>query len=513
MTEARRPPKRTALIGTPLGSSHSGAMAGSWAAGAVKRALGWAAGVPDSGVQSLPFQSIRCAGGVFGHALPPDVAVVGERGVGEDAVAVEGEDGVRVGVLVGAGRHAEEAGLGVDGVEAAVGAELHPADVVTHRLDLPALDGRDEHGQVGLAAGGGEGAGDVAGLALGGGELEDEHVLGHPAGVAGHDRRDAQREALLAEQSVAAVAGAERSDLAGLGEVDDVLVLGVARPGHVGLAGFERSADRVQAGDELAVLAQHLQGAGPHAGHDAHGHGDVGRVRQLHADVGDVGAERAHGEGHHVHGAPLHAAGEEAVEEAAHLVGVTPVVGRAGVDLLLGADEGAVLDPGHVAGVRVGPVTVGPLGVGQLGERAGVDQGLAQAVVLVGGAVAPLDAVGGGQGGHLVDPSQEFRVLRGRHIGGISSFVGRFRWGPMLGMCRGIPQTSGHTAARPRGRVAPVYSGRRSETESRPSACATTPLCWRFPAGGRWSSRWTASSRGSTSTCRCASPPMWAGRR
>ncbi len=28
----------------------------------VKRAFGWAAGVPDSGVQSLPFQSVRCAG-------------------------------------------------------------------------------------------------------------------------------------------------------------------------------------------------------------------------------------------------------------------------------------------------------------------------------------------------------------------------------------------------------------------------------------------------------------------
>ena len=52
-----------ALIGTPSGSSHSGAMAGSWLAGAVKRALGWAAGVPDSGVQSLPFQSVRWAGG------------------------------------------------------------------------------------------------------------------------------------------------------------------------------------------------------------------------------------------------------------------------------------------------------------------------------------------------------------------------------------------------------------------------------------------------------------------
>src|SRR3954454_5689739 len=59
---ARRPPKRMAEIGTPLGSSHSGAMEGHCDAGAVKRALGWAAGTPDSGVQSLPFQSMRCDG-------------------------------------------------------------------------------------------------------------------------------------------------------------------------------------------------------------------------------------------------------------------------------------------------------------------------------------------------------------------------------------------------------------------------------------------------------------------
>src|SRR5881392_1661107 len=60
---ARRPPNRMAEIGTPFGSSHSGAIDGHWLAGAVKRAFGWAAGASDSGVQSLPFQSLRCAGG------------------------------------------------------------------------------------------------------------------------------------------------------------------------------------------------------------------------------------------------------------------------------------------------------------------------------------------------------------------------------------------------------------------------------------------------------------------
>jgi hypothetical protein len=48
-----------ALIGTPLGSSHAGSALGHWVVAQVNRALGWAANVPLSGVQSLPFQSIR----------------------------------------------------------------------------------------------------------------------------------------------------------------------------------------------------------------------------------------------------------------------------------------------------------------------------------------------------------------------------------------------------------------------------------------------------------------------
>src|SRR5712692_2471565 len=62
-TDARRPPNRIAEIGTPLGSSHSGAITGHWAAGAVNRALGCAAGVPASGVHAWRRQLVRPAGG------------------------------------------------------------------------------------------------------------------------------------------------------------------------------------------------------------------------------------------------------------------------------------------------------------------------------------------------------------------------------------------------------------------------------------------------------------------
>src|SRR6202000_2309475 len=71
---ARRPPKRKASIGTPAGSSHSGAIDGHCAAGTVKRELGWGAAVSESGVQSLPCQSIAWAGGspvIPSHQMSP----------------------------------------------------------------------------------------------------------------------------------------------------------------------------------------------------------------------------------------------------------------------------------------------------------------------------------------------------------------------------------------------------------------------------------------------------------
>src|SRR5215213_7486438 len=73
-TVALRPPKRKASIGTPAGSSHSAAIEGHCEAGVVKRAFGWAAGSSDSGVQSLPCQSIACGGAspvIPSHQMSP----------------------------------------------------------------------------------------------------------------------------------------------------------------------------------------------------------------------------------------------------------------------------------------------------------------------------------------------------------------------------------------------------------------------------------------------------------
>src|SRR5438270_11020657 len=78
MAVGRRPPKMMALIGTPSGFSQSGSMHGHCEAGAVKRALGWAAlapvALPISGVHGRPCQSRHAAGGssvMPSHQTPP----------------------------------------------------------------------------------------------------------------------------------------------------------------------------------------------------------------------------------------------------------------------------------------------------------------------------------------------------------------------------------------------------------------------------------------------------------
>src|SRR5579862_3628895 len=65
---ARRPPNKIASIGTPFGSSHSGAMTGHCFAAAVNRAFGCAAGLPESGVQGRRSQSTSAGG--FWSVIP-----------------------------------------------------------------------------------------------------------------------------------------------------------------------------------------------------------------------------------------------------------------------------------------------------------------------------------------------------------------------------------------------------------------------------------------------------------
>ena len=73
------------------------------------------------------------------------------------------------------------------------------------------------------------------------------------------------------------------------------------------------SADRMHAGHELAVAAEHVEHRAAHARHQLHVDDDVRAVGELDADVRDRAAERAHRERHHVDRAAAHAAVEQAV--------------------------------------------------------------------------------------------------------------------------------------------------------------------------------------------------------
>ncbi len=260
-------------------------------------------------------------------------------------------------------------------------------------------------------------------LALRRGQLEDKHVFGEPAAVARHDRGDAQGVALLAEQGVAAIAGAIGPDLPGLGEMDDVLGL-VAGPGDVRLARRQRRAQGVDRGHEEAVFTDRVQGLLAHAGHHPHGDGDIGAVGDLDAQGGDLRADRAHGEGHHIHGAAAHAALEQAVQGLAHLGGRDPVVGRPGVDFILGADEGPALHPGHVLRIGGGVEGVRALRRIEAFQGAGGDQLVGEPGPFGLGAVAPMHAVRLGQRRHFAHPLDERLILRRRRFKALNGEVG-----------------------------------------------------------------------------------------
>ena len=127
MVVGRRPPKMKAEMGTPFGrlpvrDRWWGTGGGSGEA-AVGVGGGGAHGLADLGGPALAAPVEAVGGWGVGHALPPDAAVSvgdGERDVGEDGVAGERGHGVGIGLGAGAGGDAEEAGLGVDGAQAAL---------------------------------------------------------------------------------------------------------------------------------------------------------------------------------------------------------------------------------------------------------------------------------------------------------------------------------------------------------------------------------------------------------
>ena len=101
---------------------------------------------------------------------------------------------------------------------------------------------------------------------------------------------------------------------------------------------------------------------------------------------------------------------EELLELAAHGEGVFPVVGGTGGVFRERADEGAIFDAGYVVGGGPGIEAAGPELLVEAGKGAGLDEAIAEKVVLGLGAVDPVDGVRLGKIGHLFHPANEVFV-------------------------------------------------------------------------------------------------------
>ena len=143
---------------------------------------------------------------LVGHCFPPHVPFRSYRAVSEDRVPHGRQHGVCVRLHARARRHSEKTVFGVDRVETSVVAELHPCDVISYGFHSPSCNGRDQHRQVGFAASRREGAGHVFHFAGGVRELQDEHVLRHPAFIPRLHGGNAERMAFFPQQCVTAIA-------------------------------------------------------------------------------------------------------------------------------------------------------------------------------------------------------------------------------------------------------------------------------------------------------------------
>lgn len=191
--------------------------------------------------------------------------------------------------------------------------------------------------------------------------------------------------------------------------MDDVFVL-VARPWGVGLAVRERGADGVDAGHEFLPLLDFLQNMCAHPRHDAHVDGDVGAIADLDPKLRERRVKRPDAKRDHIHRPTAHAAVEFLGKNLPHLVGFHPVVGRASLVFPARADEGAVFNTSDIAKGRAGEERVRALLLVQAGERSGIDELLAKAVVFFLRAIAPDDVGRLGEFGDRLNPVGEFFV-------------------------------------------------------------------------------------------------------
>ena len=294
-------------------------------AGAVKRAFGCAAVAAAVRASSrCPCQSVSCAGGssvMPSHQTSPSsvsATLVKIVLLGAAIAIALGLDFDR-----SAGRDAEEARLRVDGVEPAVRAGLDPGDVVADGGDLPALEA--------LRAGSAWRSWSCRRRSGTRRRRRSSRPRGSRRPGSACARRASPRRAPCTRRCAARSTSCraarcrrsrepKRPDRALLGEVDDVLVLRVARPGDVLLARPSGTPTECRHGTNSPSSPSTSSTALAHAGHDPHVDDDVGGVGDLHADLRDGRADRAHAERHDVHRPARACTREQPGEGALHLL-------------------------------------------------------------------------------------------------------------------------------------------------------------------------------------------------
>ena len=144
---------------------------------------------------------------VFFHAFPPNIAVIGQRHIGENHIFVQRLHAVGVGLHIGARRHAKITRFGVDGTQAAVGLRFDPSDIVANGGHAPAIKASrgNQHREVGFAASRRESRCHMVFFACRVGHAQHQHVLGQPALLLPHGGCNAQRQAFFTQQGIATV--------------------------------------------------------------------------------------------------------------------------------------------------------------------------------------------------------------------------------------------------------------------------------------------------------------------
>ena len=187
---------------------------------------------------------------------------------------------------------------------------------------------------------------------------------------------------LFAEQGVAAVAAAEAHDRELFGEVHDEAAVRI------------ELARGVQALHKAAFARDALERQAARAGHQDHVDDHIGAVGDLDAAARVGRIDGSHAVGDHIERAALHAAFEEPQHLGLGVGGRHPVVVRAGVFPVGGADEGQVLDTSDIRRMRAGEEAVRVVRFVELLQFAARFEFGDQAAALVVGAFTPVDPFG-----------------------------------------------------------------------------------------------------------------------